>query len=158
MQASIGNRQRILSFGFTEPYLFDRPIQGGFTVFTQKYNYNQARQEAILTGQQINLPNTFLQNLQNYTQSSTGFTASAQLSAAPFVQASGHHLLVRSVRPSLQSATRRRSCSPTSHFSGISGPNSLDGIITSKILPSFSFSTIDSAYLAQGRHEPVSGR
>ena len=30
-------------------------------------------------------------------------------------------------------------------FSGISGPNSLDGIITSKILPSFSFSTIDSA-------------
>ena len=75
MQASIGNSQRILSFGFTEPYLFDRPLQAGFTVFTQKYNYNQARQEAILTGQQINLPSAFLQNLQNYTQSSTGFTA-----------------------------------------------------------------------------------
>ena len=29
-------------------------------------------------------------------------------------------------------------------FRGISGPNSLEGIITSKILPSFSFSTIDS--------------
>ena len=76
VQASIGNSQRVLSFGFTEPYLFDRPIQGGFTVFTTKYNYNQARQEAILTGQQINLPSTFLQNLQNYTQSSSGFSGS----------------------------------------------------------------------------------
>jgi outer membrane protein insertion porin family len=29
-------------------------------------------------------------------------------------------------------------------FRGISGPNSLEGIITSKVLPNFSFSTIDS--------------
>ena len=28
VQTSIGNAQRILSFSFTEPYLFDRPIQG----------------------------------------------------------------------------------------------------------------------------------
>jgi outer membrane protein insertion porin family len=31
-------------------------------------------------------------------------------------------------------------------FRGITGPNSLNGIITSKVLPSFSFSTLDSAY------------
>ncbi len=30
VQASIGNLQRSLLFGFTEPYLFDRPIQAGF--------------------------------------------------------------------------------------------------------------------------------
>src|SRR5207244_9861556 len=76
-QPSIGNRQRNLSFGFMEPYRFDRPIQAGFTVYTQKYNFNQARETAILTGQQISLPSPFLQNLQNYTQSSTGFTLSS---------------------------------------------------------------------------------
>ena len=76
VQTSIGNAQRILSFSFTEPYLFDRPIQGGFSIFTQKFNYNEARQQAIFTGQQVNLPSAFLNNLQNYTQSSTGFTGS----------------------------------------------------------------------------------
>ena len=38
-------------FGFTEPYLFDRPIQAGFNVYLRKINYNQAKQYAILTGQ-----------------------------------------------------------------------------------------------------------
>ena len=144
VQASIGNSQRILSFGFTEPYLFDRPIQGGFTVFTQKYNYNQARQEAILTGQQINLPNTFLNNLQNYTQSSSGFTSSVSYQL--------HHSFKRVGLTYSFDSSSIVAVSNASKilftdlaFRGISGPNSLNGIITSKILPSFSFSTIDSA-------------
>ena len=76
VQASIGNLMRSVLFGFTEPYLWDRPLQAGFTVYTTRTSYNQARQYAILTGQQLNLPSYYLQNLQNYTQSSTGFTAS----------------------------------------------------------------------------------
>src|SRR5262249_14499592 len=76
VQANIGNAQRDLLFGFTEPYLFDRPLQFGFTVYGRRYNFNQARQTAILTGQQLNLPSPLLQNLQNYTQASTGFTLS----------------------------------------------------------------------------------
>ena len=47
VQASIGNCQRDLVFGFTEPYLFDRPIQAGFNVYTRKTSYDQARQYAI---------------------------------------------------------------------------------------------------------------
>src|SRR5678815_4981445 len=31
-------------------------------------------------------------------------------------------------------------------FRGISGPNSLSGIVTSKIVPSFTFNTLDAAY------------
>ena len=34
VQASLGSRQRDIVFGFTEPYLFDRPIQAGFNVYT----------------------------------------------------------------------------------------------------------------------------
>src|SRR5208282_1031454 len=76
VQASLGSRQRDLVFGFTEPYMFDRPIQGGFNVYTRKTNYDQARQYAIATGQNLNLPSVYLQNLQNYSQSSTGLSAS----------------------------------------------------------------------------------
>ncbi|MGB9196766.1 MAG: outer membrane protein assembly factor BamA, partial [Terriglobales bacterium] len=50
IQASLGNYQRDIVFGFTEPYLFDRPIQAGFNVYLRKISYNQARQYAILTG------------------------------------------------------------------------------------------------------------
>ena len=144
VQASIGNSQRILSFGFTEPYLFDRPIQGGFTVFTQKYNYNQARQEAILTGQQINLPNTFLQNLQNYTQSSSGFTGSLSYQLHhSFKRVGITYSFDRSSIVAVSDASKILFTDLA--FRGISGPNSLEGIITSKVLPSFSFSTINSA-------------
>src|SRR5207249_10568346 len=75
-QASLGNRQRDLMFGFTEPYMFDRPLQLGFTVYTRRFNFDQAQQLSILSGQLLNLPSPFLQNLQNYTQSSTGFSTS----------------------------------------------------------------------------------
>ena len=149
VQTSIGNAQRILSFGFTQPYLFDRPIQGGLTVFTQKYNFNQARQEAILTGQQINLPNTFLQNLQNYTQSSTGFTGSLSYQLHhSFKRVGITYSFDKSSIVALSDASKILFTDLA--FSGISGPNSLDGIITSKILPSFSFSTIDSAISPKG--------
>src|SRR5271170_1980031 len=76
VQASLGSRQRDLVFGFTEPYMFDRPIQAGFNIYTRKTNYNQARQYAVLTGQNPNLPSVYLQNLQNYSQSSTGTSLS----------------------------------------------------------------------------------
>ena len=77
VSANIGNLERNLMFGFTEPYVFDRPLQLGFTVYTRKFNYNQARQANILAGQALNLPQNVLNTLQNFTQSSTGFTASA---------------------------------------------------------------------------------
>ena len=77
VQANIKNFQRILILALPSLICLIA-IQVGFTVFTRKglTNYNQARREAILTGQQINLPNTFLNNLQNYAQSSSGFTSS----------------------------------------------------------------------------------
>jgi outer membrane protein insertion porin family len=143
VQASIGNSQRILSFGFTEPYLFDRPIQGGFTVYTQRYNFNQARQQAILTGQQINLPSTFLQNLQNYTQSSTGFSGSLSYQLHhSFKRVGITYSFDRSSIVAVSDASKILFTDLA--FRGINGPNSLEGIVTSKILPNFSFSTIDS--------------
>src|SRR6266849_3430772 len=76
VQASLGNLAKSVRFGFTQPYMFDRPLQFGFNVYYQKTKYDQARQLSIFSGQNLNLPNAVLQNLQNYTQSSAGFTLS----------------------------------------------------------------------------------
>src|SRR5262249_6600543 len=142
IQASIGNRQRDLLFGFTEPYVFDRPLQLGFTIYTRKFNYDQAQQIQIATGQQINLPTAFQNNLQNYTQSSTGFTVSASYPLHRSFKRLGLTYAFDSA--SLVALSNASQILFTNlAFRGISGPNSLNGIITSKILPSFSFSTLD---------------
>jgi len=143
VQANVGNLQRNVTFGFTQPYLFDRPLQAGFTVFAQKFNYNQARQSAILSGQQVNLPQAVLQNLQNYTQSSTGFTLSLSYPLRRSLKRVGiTYSLDRSSLVALSSASKNLFTFLA--FQGLSGPNSLNGIVTSKIFPTFSYSTIDS--------------
>jgi outer membrane protein insertion porin family len=145
VQASIGNRQRDLLFGFTEPYLFDRPIQAGFTVYTRKYNFDQARQLSIISGQNLNLPSPFLQNLQNYTQSSTGFSFSVSYPLRRSFKRIGlSYSFDRSSLVAVSDASKI--LFQNINFRGISGPNALNGIITSKIVPSFTMNTLDAAY------------
>src|SRR3984893_632640 len=38
--AQVGDRQQNILFGFTEPYLFDRPLSTGFTIFANRFDYN----------------------------------------------------------------------------------------------------------------------
>ena len=38
-QFAFGNRQRNFTFSFQEPYLFDRPISAGFSLFTSSYKF-----------------------------------------------------------------------------------------------------------------------
>src|SRR5271157_4638413 len=145
VQASLGNYQRDLVFGFTEPYLFDRPIQAGFNVYTRKTSYNQARQYAVLTGQQLNLPSPYLQNLQNYTQSSTGATGTVSYPLRKSFKRLGiSYSFDRSSVVAVSNASKL--LFENLNFSGITGPNSLSGIITSKITPSFTMNTLDAAY------------
>jgi outer membrane protein insertion porin family len=145
VQASLGSRQRDLMFGFTEPYLFDRPINAGFSVYTRKFSYDQARQYAILTGQNLNLPTPFLQNLQNYSQSSTGFTLSVSYPLhRSFKRVGISYTFDRSSLVAVSDASKLLFASL--NFRGISGPNALNGIVTSKIVPSFTMNTLDAAY------------
>ncbi|MGB8773211.1 MAG: outer membrane protein assembly factor BamA, partial [Terriglobales bacterium] len=144
VQASLGTLQRDLVFGFTEPYLFDRPIQAGFNVYTRKTSYDQARQYAILTGQS-NLSSAYLQNLQNYSQSSTGFSLTLSYPLHRSFKRFGiSYSFDRSSLVALSNSSKL--LFDNLNFRGISGPNALSGIITSKITPSFSMSTLDSYY------------
>jgi len=147
VQASLGTLQRDLVFGFTEPYLFDRPIQAGFNVYTRKTSYDQARQYAIATGQNLNLPSAYLQNLQNYSQSSTGLTTSVSYplrKGHSFKRLGVSYSFDRSSLIALSNSSKL--LFENLNFSGISGPNALNGIITSKITPSFTMNTLDAAY------------
>jgi outer membrane protein insertion porin family len=144
VQANIGNLQRNVSFSFSEPYLFDRPLQFGFTVYFTKFTYDQARQAAILSGQQISLPAALEQNLQNYTQSSRGFSVNL---AYPLHRSFKRVGLSYSLDDSsiVALTTASQTLFNFLSFSGISGPNALNGIITSKITPSFSINSVDRA-------------
>ena len=145
VQASLGAYQRDLVFGFSEPYLFDRPIQSGFNVYTRKTNYNQARQYALLTGQNSSLSSAYTQNLQNYSQSSTGFTLSLSYPLRHSLKRFGiSYALDRSSLVAVSSASKL--LFDNLNFSGVTGPNALNGIVTSKITPSFTMNTLDAAY------------
>ena len=145
VQASLGAYQRDVMLGFTEPYFLDRPIQTGFNVYLRKTNYNQARQYAILSGQNLNLPNNYLQNLQNYSQSSTGFSLSVSYPLRRTLKRFGiSYAFDRSSLIAVSSASKL--LFDNLNFSGVTGPNALNGIITSKITPSFTMNTLDAAY------------
>jgi outer membrane protein insertion porin family len=151
VQISVGNLARSVLFGYTQPYLFDRPLQFGFTVFGNKTSYNQARQLSIFRGQNLNLPSAVLQNLQNYSQSSVGFTTSLSYPLRrSFKRLGMTYSLDRSTLLPLSTASKN--LFEFIAFRGISGPNAVDGIITSKIFPNFSSNTLDSGIF------PHSGR
>jgi outer membrane protein insertion porin family len=143
LQANVGSLSRVLLFGFTEPYMFDRPLTLGFTVYSRKFDFNQARQASILAGQNLNLPQSVLNQLLNYNQSSTGLTASTSYLL-------GHTFRRVGLTYSLDNTTintfsdASRNLFQTLNFRNISGPDALNGIVTSSLTPSFGFSTIDS--------------
>jgi len=156
VQASVGNLAKSVRFGFTQPYMFDRPLQFGFNVYYTKTTFDQARQLSVFSGQNLNLPNAVLQNLQNYTQSSAGFTLSLSYPLRrSFKRVGVTYSFDRSSLLALSTASRN--LFEFLAFRGISGPNALAGIITSKIFPNFSFNTIDSPISPHRGHQLTLG-
>lgn len=143
VQANVGNLERNIMFGFTEPYMFDRPLNVGFTVFSSRFDYNEAKNYEILTGQKQQFTQQQLDVLQNFSNSQTGFTVSASYPLRRSFKRVG--LTYSFSVQSLQAfSTASQDYFEAINFRGVSGPNSLTGIVTSKLIPSFTFNTIDS--------------
>jgi outer membrane protein insertion porin family len=156
VQISLGNLARSAMFGFTQPYMFDRPLQFGWTVYWNKINFDQARQLSIFSGQTLNLPNSVLQNLQNYSQSAVGFTTSLSYPLRrSFKRVGITYSLDRSTLLPLSTASK--TLFDFIQFRGISGPNAVNGIITSKIFPNYSFNTLDSGISPHSGHQMTLG-
>ena len=67
-----GTRQSQYQFSFTEPYLFDRPLTTGFTVFSTNFRYDSAREVYGLDPSQLR-GNSLFDNRINFEQKSAGF-------------------------------------------------------------------------------------
>src|SRR5262249_50859223 len=139
--AQFGDLQRSFLFGFTEPYLFDRPISSGFTVFDSRYKFDQARQAAILTGQAVSINPEFV---QNYTQNSTGFTvfASYPLKKLSFTRVGLTYGLTRTNIDAFNTASQL--LFQAVQFRSIAGPSALNGIVSSTITPTITYNTVDN--------------
>ena len=136
VQISLGNLARSVLFAFTQPYMFDRPLQFGFSVYGNKISYNQARQLSIFSGQNLNLPNAVLQNLQNYTQSSEGFTTSLSYPLRrSFKRVGITYSFDRSSLLALSTASK--SLFEFLAFRGISGPNALSESLPARFSRTF---------------------
>jgi outer membrane protein insertion porin family len=142
--AQLGDRIRNVTFGFTEPYLFDKPIQAGFTVYTTRFNFDQGREVSLLSGR--NLIPLFEQlgqeNLLNYTSNGYGFTtflsyplrrSFARVGLSYGYDTSNIETLTQASQNYFQYL----------NFQGLGGPNSLTGIKTSRIVPSYTYNTVD---------------
>jgi len=141
LSTQLGDLQRSATFGFTEPYLFDRPISTGFTVFTSRYNFDQSRQTSILLGQQVTINPNFA---QNYTQNSTGFTlfSSYPLRKLGFTRVGVTYGLTDTSIKSLSNAAT--ALFSILQFQSIAGPSALQGIRSSRIVPSLTYNSVNN--------------
>ncbi|MBM3793753.1 MAG: outer membrane protein assembly factor BamA [Acidobacteria bacterium] len=144
LDAQLGDRIRNITLGFTEPYLFDRPITAGFTIFTNRFNYDQGREVSLLTGRNlIPLYNQLgRDNLLNYVSNGYGFTA--------FLSSPWRRTFARvgltytySTQQIQTESVSARAYFQYINFQGLAGQNQLSGIKTSALTPSYTYNTVD---------------
>jgi outer membrane protein insertion porin family len=145
LSSQLGTRLREVRFGFTEPYFLDHAVQTGFTLYIQRYNYNQAQEASILAGTNlIGYYNSLgTQNLLNYIQNGYGGTVFVSYplkrSFARLGLTYGYN--ISNVKTLTTAATNYFDYID---FEGVGGPNSLTGIRTSTITPSYTYNSVNN--------------
>jgi outer membrane protein insertion porin family len=76
LQGNLGNVSRTFMFGFTQPYVRNRPLNVGFQLFNNKQDFNAAKNYQATTGQSPNLSAAQSSMTQNYNQASKGMNFS----------------------------------------------------------------------------------
>ncbi len=144
-----GDRQSSFLFGFTEPYLFDRPLQAGFTFYIRRFEFDQARETALVTGQTFN--SFFASQLLNYIQNSIGFTVFASYPLKRFRWTRvgiNYGYDISDITCVSESCDR---LFETLRFRSFAGPNALENIKSSRITPTYLYnSTNHSLFPTQG--------
>jgi outer membrane protein insertion porin family len=145
LQANLGNLQRNLSFGFTEPYFRNKPISLGFQVSSSKYDFNAAKNNPIAAGGG-NLTAAQQSLVQNYNQASTGLTVSSNyLIRHSFNRVGITYSFNRSSITAFSPAST--SLFQTLAFrSGIEGNNALQGIYSSQVSLSYTYNKIGNPF------------
>lgn len=151
LSSQLGTRLRQVQFGFTEPYLFDRPMQAGFTLYTNRFNYDQAREASILSGS--NLIPLFNQlgsnNLLNYVSNGYGGTLFVSYPLRRGFSRVGitYGFDISNIQTLTTAASTYFNYID---FQGVGGPNQLNGIRTSKFTPSYTYNTVNNPMTPTG--------
>src|SRR5689334_18894677 len=147
LSSQLGTRTTDVSFGFTEPYFLDRPMQVGFTVFLSRFNFDQAREASVLAGANL-IPlynNLGTQNLLNYVSNTRGFTTFVNYPLKRSFQRLGisYGYSIQNVRTLTNAAAQYYDYL---NFLQINGPtqNSLEGIRTSSVTPTYSYNSVNN--------------
>jgi len=144
VQSQLGTRIQNVTLGFTEPYFLDKPIQLGFTVFQQRFSYDQGREASILTGQ--NLIGFYQQlgsqNLLNYVSNGRGFTL---FTSYPLKRSFARIGLTYGYSSTRYTALTTASQTYFNYinFQGLGNQNSLLGIRTSQLIPSYTYNSVN---------------
>ncbi len=145
VQANLGNLNRQFLFGFTQPYVRNRPIQLGFQIFNNKQDYNAAKNYQASTGASLNLTAAEQSLTQNYNQAATGFNVSVSypLKRHAFQRVGVTYSLQRSSITAFSTASQTF-FQTISFRSGIQGNNALGGIVSSLLSFTYSYDTINN--------------
>jgi len=144
LESQLGTRMRNVSLGFTEPYFLDRPLQVGFVIFLRRFNFDQGREASILAG--LNLIPEYnqlgQQNLLNYVQNSHGFNVSATYPLRRSFSRIGITYGF-DITSTITETAAAQAYFTYINFNGVAGPNSLTGVRTSSITPSYTYNTVN---------------
>jgi len=145
VQGNLGNVSRQFLFGFSQPYVRNRPINVGFQIFNNKQDFNAAKNYQASTGQAPNLSAAQQSLTQNYNQASTGlnFSVSYPLKRHAFQRLGFTYSLTKSTISAFSTASQTF-FQTISFRSGIQGTNALAGIISSSASFSYIYNTINN--------------
>ncbi len=145
VQANLGSISRQFLFGFTQPYIRNRPINLGFQVFNNKQDYNAAKNYQATTGASLNLSTAEKSLTQNYNVGSDGinFSVSYPLKRHAFQRVGMTYSLTKSTITAFSTASQ--TFFQTIAFrSGVQGSNPLSGIVNSSIGLSYTYDTVSN--------------
>jgi outer membrane protein insertion porin family len=145
VQGNLGNVSRQFLFGFSQPYVRNRPINVGFQIFNNKQDFNAAKNYQASTGQAPNLSAAQQSLTQNYNQASTGlnFSVSYPLKRHAFQRLGFTYSLTKSTISAFSTASQTF-FQTISFRSGIQGTNALAGIISSSASFTYIYNTINN--------------
>ena len=145
LQANLGNVSRTFTFGFTQPYIRNRPIQVGFQIYNNKQDFNAAKNYQATTGASPNLTAAEQSLTQNYNQAADGmnFSISYPLKRHAFQRVGFTYSWSKSSITAFSTASQTF-FQTISFRSGIQGSNALAGIINSQVSLTYSYDTINN--------------
>jgi outer membrane protein insertion porin family len=145
VQANLGSISRQFTFGFSQPYIKNRPLNVGFQLFNTKQEYNAAKNYQATTGASVNLSAAQKSLTQNYNQKAIGmsFSLSYPLKRHAFQRVGFTYKLDKSSITAFSTASQTF-FQTISFRSGIQGSNALDGIVNSMVSLSYMYNTINN--------------